>query len=160
MFNRCWWDVCAKTIVHVARQGQLRQWEVCFVILWNRDQNVSLKLGRILKKLCSFGLARSCRCIVYRWEAEAEEWETSACSVSFFFKHTLICEGLERALLRMHRSILTLCICGISSACSRMWGGSIFYCLCHLTIAKTSLLSYWVPPFFFLLDTVSEKRST
>lgn len=52
--------------------------------------------------------------------------EGNFCLLRFFFlKHTLICEGLERALLRMHRSILTLCICGISSACSLMGGKHI-----------------------------------
>ena len=112
-----------------------------FVSLRNQDLNVSeirsysekVVLIWVDTGLGSF-LVPATVCIVYRREAEAEEWESSACSVSLFEKHTLICEGLERALLRMHRSILTLCICGI--LCLFLHGAAgdcISRRLCHLT---------------------------
>lgn len=64
----------------------------------------------------------------------------------FILKHKLICEGLERALLRMHRSMLTLYICGI--LCLHGGGsGGVFHCLCDLTSqnqrTKKDLLKVW-----------------
>lgn len=50
--------VCAKTSENVAQRGQLRQWNG-LSFLWNRDLNVSLKLGQVLRKMCSSGLTRS-----------------------------------------------------------------------------------------------------
>lgn len=60
MFNRCWWDTCTKTIVHVAlkRAAEMSSGLACDV----KGQNQH-----------SLGSARSCRCTVYRWEAEDRE---------------------------------------------------------------------------------------
>lgn len=68
--------------------------------------------------MCSLGSACSCHCIVYRREAEAEDREPPSALflLTFFFfpRNTRrFAKGYKRALLRMHRSISTLCICGI-----------------------------------------------
>lgn len=86
---------------------------------------------------------------------EAREWETSAFLRSFLLlsKHKLICEGLERALLRMHCSILTLCM--------YLWyplhgEGCVSHLLFHLTDQNQC---YTCAGFsVFLLDKVNSQK--
>lgn len=96
--------VCAKSSVNVAAKGQLRHrgsaCRSCFLFhfvdtrpkyVWNSEIAVLICAGvGIGSALMSEGhlsrfVAGSCHCIVYRWEAEAGERETSAFSRSFFF---------------------------------------------------------------------------
>lgn len=90
-------------------------------------KNVSLKCDGILKKSCAH-LARLVPATV-QMRGRSRGWAENICllclflSLFFILQPKSICEGLERALLRMHRSMLTLCICGI--LCLFTHGGGV-----------------------------------
>lgn len=141
MFNRCWGDIHVQTVVHVALK---KTTEARRGLLF-----VKLQLKHLFKMWWYFWkscvhLARLVPATV-QMRGRSRGRAENVCLLGFFLffilKHKLICEGLERALLRMHRSMLTLCICGIlclsmhGSGSGGLGGGGwgTFHCLCDLT---------------------------